>query len=59
MGHSKYGSKATKRDEAQEARDAAKDKITESVQEVEKGMKCGECGRVCYKTWDKQVRCLY
>ncbi len=38
----------------QEARDAAKDKVTVAVQLVETGMKCGDCGRVCYNTWDNR-----
>ncbi len=53
MGRSK-NNKTTKQDELHEARDAAKDKLTESVQDVEKGMKCKNCGRVCYKTWDNR-----
>ncbi len=53
-GRSKTSSKVTKKEEVQDARDAARDKVTECAQDVEKGMKCNDCGRVCYKTWDNR-----
>ncbi len=49
-----HGCKGAKNAEAESARDAEREKVAHHAEDVQAGMKCKECGRCCYKTWDNK-----
>ncbi|KLO04585.1 hypothetical protein SCHPADRAFT_947594 [Schizopora paradoxa] len=48
--------KPSKKDANQDAKDSALGKVTDSTEEIQEGMFCTDCNRVCYKTWDNKCR---
>lgn len=46
--------KGSKQDVVNDAKDSARVKVVESTEKIQLGMKCSDCGRLCYKTWDNR-----